>query len=148
MQINSLSAICQPLSALAFKKQRVTILLVLIWSTSFILSLPKTFILSAALVLNDRTLFPCVAEDVFWDLTSCVPFWSNTSGLIYTTIKAVLLYFLPLVIMILVYRNIIKTLWRTNVSGILADNHEEIPCIVYCLPNISRSHFTVSLLMI
>ena len=121
MQINVCSAICQPLSTLAFKKQRVVILLVLIWSTSVILSLPEAFILSALLFLNDRTLFPCVTEDIFWDLTSCVPFWSNTSGLIYTTIKAILLYFLPLLIMIIVYKNIVKTLWRSNVnvSGIL-----------------------------
>ena len=110
-------AICQPLSSLVYKQQRVIILLVLIWSTSLFISLPEAFILIALPYLNDRTIFPCVVEDILLDLTACVPFWSNTSGFIYTSIKAAFLYVFPLIVMVIFYRKIIKTLWITRIRG-------------------------------
>ena len=92
-------------------------LLVLIWSTSLFISLPESFILIALPYLNDRIFFPCVVEDISLDLTSCVPIWSNTSGFIYTIVKAAFLYIFPLIVMVIFDRKIIKTLWITRVRG-------------------------------
>ena len=111
------SAICSPFSTLFHKKRRIITILVLIWSTSIILSLPEAFMVSSAPFLNQRDLFPCVKEDILWDLTSCVPVWSKQTGFIVTIIKSLLLYLFPLICMILLYKDIIRTLWRTKVEG-------------------------------
>ena len=111
------SAICSPFSTLSHKKRRIITILVLIWSTSIILSLPEAFMVSSVPFLNQQELFPCVEEDILWDLTSCVPGWSKQTGFIVTIIKSLLLYLFPLICMILLYKDIIRTLWRTKVEG-------------------------------
>ena len=80
-------AICRPLSTLVYKRRRVITVLVTIWILSLMISVPEIVILSAVSFLNDRKLFPCVTEEIFWDLTVCVPTWSNKTVFIYTTIK-------------------------------------------------------------
>merc|ERR1719471_342714 len=77
------------------------------------ISVPEIVILSAVSILNDRKLFPCVTEEIFWDLTACVPTWSNKTVFIYTTIKACCLYVVPAIVMLILYRSIIITLSNT-----------------------------------
>ena len=61
------SAICRPLSALKYKKRRIFILLIIIWSLSILLSLPELFILEAVPFLSDETLFPCVDKVLLYN---------------------------------------------------------------------------------
>ena len=108
------SAICKPLSALTYDKSRVIFLLIIIWSISTIISLPEAVVLSAFSIIQSQ---PCVVEDIFWDLTSCIPNWSDNIGLVYSILKTALLYIFPLILMLILYTNIIQTLWRTNIPG-------------------------------
>ena len=107
-------AICKPLSTLTYSKSRVILLLLIIWSISTLISLPEAVSLSAISILDSH---PCVVENIFWDLTSCVPDWSDNTGLVCNILKTVILYILPFLLMLLLYINIIKTLWRTNLPG-------------------------------
>ena len=60
---------------------------------------------------------PCVSPSLLWDLSSCIPSWSQKADMTYTMVKALLLYLLPLVIMATLYFKIIKALWSKNISG-------------------------------
>ena len=110
-------AICKPLSVLSYKKERVIIKLIIIWSLSIIISLPETMMLSAVSFLNNRLHFPCAEEDIFWDLSSCDPSWSNSTVFLITSLKTVMLFIVPLVIMVIIYRQIFKTLWSRKMTG-------------------------------
>ena len=59
---DSISAICRPLSALKYKKRRIIILVLIIWTLSILISLPELFILEAIPFLSDENLFPCVEK--------------------------------------------------------------------------------------
>ena len=111
------TAICNPLSTLVYSKTGVILIMIFIWATSILPSLPEAVILSAVSFLNNRDSFPCVVEDIFWDLSSCVPAWSNSADFAYTCIKIIFLYLLPLLFMVSVYSRIIKILWSKGVDG-------------------------------
>ena len=110
-------AICNPLSTLVYSKTGVILILIFIWATSILLSLPEAVILSAVSFLNNRDNFPCVVEDIFWDLSSCVPAWSNSADFAYTCVKIFFLYLLPLLFMASVYSRIIRILWSKDIVG-------------------------------
>ena len=80
-------AICRPLSSLVYKKRRVIMVMIIIWSLSLFISIPELLILTSVGFLNDKDMFPCVTEEIYWDLTACLPTWSNNSVFIYTIIK-------------------------------------------------------------
>ena len=57
------------------------------------------------------------SDDIVWDLTNCIPFWSHNSGLVYSLLKTTVLFIIPLVIMIIFYTKIINKLWSNNLAG-------------------------------
>ena len=73
---------------MVYKKRRVIVVMIIIWSMSLFISFPELLILTSVGFLNDKEVFPCVTEEIYWDLTACIPTWSNNSVFIYTTIKA------------------------------------------------------------
>ena len=84
-----LSAICRPLSTLVYKRSRVLTSLLLIWLLSTLISLPEAIILTSVGFLNDKDKFPCITEDIFWDLSTCEPSWGTDQVFIYTIIKVI-----------------------------------------------------------
>ena len=57
------------------------------------------------------------SDDVFWDLTNCIPFWSYNTGLAYGVMKTGTLFIIPLIIMIIIYSQIINKLWSDKIKG-------------------------------
>ena len=55
-----------------------------------------------------------VSDDIIWDLTNCVPFWSYNTGLAYGVLKTVILFIIPLIFMIVLYISIINKLWNSD----------------------------------
>ena len=55
-----------------------------------------------------------VSDEIVWDLTNCVPFWSYNTGLAYGVIKTAILFIIPLIFMIVLYISIINKLWNSD----------------------------------
>ena len=65
---------------------------------------------------QSRTLFSksAFSDDIVWDLTNCVPFWSYNTGLAYGVLKTFILFIIPLIFMIVLYISIINKLWNSD----------------------------------
>jgi len=111
-------AICRPLSRLSYSTLRHVLQLVSIWILSTLISLPECLVLHAVSAIKEQ---PCVSENVFWDLTNCIPFWSYNTGLGYGVVKTMILFINPLIIMIIIYSRIINKLWSDKVK-VSSDN--------------------------
>ena len=102
--------------------------LLAIWLMSGLLALPEAMMLHAVSSFKEQ---PCirwavtmengkylselfVSDDIMWDLTNCVPFWSYNTGLAYGVLKTVILFVSPLIFMIVLYINIINKLWNSD----------------------------------
>ena len=59
----------------------------LIWLVSILISLPEVIILTSVGFLNDKDKFPCITENIHWDLSTCEPSWGKDQVFIYTVIK-------------------------------------------------------------
>ena len=85
--------------------------LVIIWVLSTLISIPECLVLHAVSSLRDQH---CVSKDIVWDLTNCIPFWSNKTGLAYGILKTLVLFIVPLLVMIILYTKIINKLWSSD----------------------------------
>ena len=61
--------------------------LLLIWLVSILISLPEAIILNSVGYLNDKDKYPCITEDILWDLSTCEPSWGKDQVFIYIVIK-------------------------------------------------------------
>ena len=69
--------------------------------------------------MNRLDLF--YSDEVIWDLTNCVPFWSYNTGLAFGVLKTLILFLLPLVLMVVLYTNIVNKLWNSErIKGCIA----------------------------
>jgi len=106
------NAICRPLQ-FSTRRSKAAVVIGAIWTISSMVGIPDAISLQAQnfhFPKND----PCIQDDILWDLTTCVPTWSESVDFSFTIVKGIVLYTLPLIFMSIGYYFIVKTLWRRN----------------------------------
>ncbi|XP_013176423.1 PREDICTED: orexin receptor type 1-like [Papilio xuthus] len=102
-------AVCFPLE---FKSTtgRATTAILIIWTVSLVFNAPELAVLTTVQTVPLRFGLRLLVQ--------CMPTWSATSDLVWHVIKVLFIYTIPLLVMTVAYRQIVRVLWRAdNVPG-------------------------------
>ena len=80
------NAICRPLQ-FSSRKTKAAVIIAVIWTVSGIIGIPDAVSLHLESPLN-LTTDPCIDEnEIFWDLSRCIPSWSENVDFFFTILK-------------------------------------------------------------
>ena len=80
------NAICRPLQ-FSTRKTKAAMVIGAIWTISSMIGIPDAASLEAQPSAFTIDEYPCMQDDVLWDLTQCVPTWSKNVDFSFTIVK-------------------------------------------------------------
>lgn len=83
------NAICRPLQFKS-RKTKAAVVIGAIWTVSGIIGIPDAVVLHMVTPLN-KEAYPCMKDDIFFDLSRCRPTWSDNVDFFFTLVKVKLL---------------------------------------------------------
>ena len=80
------NAICRPLQ-FSTRKTKAAVVIGAIWTISSMIGIPDAASLEAQPTAFTKDEYPCMQEDILWDLTDCVPSWSENVDFSFVIVK-------------------------------------------------------------
>ena len=81
------NAICRPLKFSA-RKTKAAVVIAVIWTISSLIGIPDAVTLNLYTPMN-KTEYPCMADDILFDLSRCSPSWDPSVDFSFTIIKVI-----------------------------------------------------------
>lgn len=79
------NAICRPLK-FSTRKTKAAVVIAVIWTISSVIGIPDAVTLHLFTPMNKRE-YPCMADDILFDLSSCSPTWNENADFSFTIVK-------------------------------------------------------------
>ena len=79
------NAICRPLK-FSTRKTKAAVVIAVIWTISSVIGIPDAVTLHLDTPMN-KIEYPCMADDILFDLSSCSPTWNENADFSFTIVK-------------------------------------------------------------